>query len=352
MKTLHWIDDIHDQNSPPKGPAKRRLEKGLNVELNVVTVSARLEFGKFLSEIDPTTSCGVVMDYQLTKVGDNGTTAFGNTWAAEIRAAHPNIPVIGISHERESDIPKLRLEAFLAFFARNDLMGYKPPLENLAALLKGYADVCDAQAKKPIRSGVELLIEVTRPSEATAELLRSAIPSSLRGNWDVESPHTAGRWIWHDLQGLPGFLLDEIGLATELGLNLEGFQRVHNRFKKARYQGAFASDSKPRWWASEIRAALQELIGKDCIGPLSTERDLLLGLVKVKKDQRRRLFSHAHGRKLVEGIPDCVAYIDDLREEPHRVQAFFADTYVDERDANPAFGFTARRVFGTSPVHE
>ena len=58
------------------------------------------------------------------------------------------------------------------------------------------------------------------------------------------------------------------------------------------------------------------------------------------------LLARAHGRKLSDEVPDCVAYRDDQREEDDRVQALFEDTHVDDRDANPPFGFEARRVFG------
>jgi hypothetical protein len=82
---------------------------------------------------------------------------------------------------------------------------------------------------------------------------------------------------------------------------------------------------------------------------LAAEREIFLRKLRIKPSERKQMMAQAHGHKFADGIPDCVAYIDDLREEDHRVQAFFADTYVDERDANPAFGFTARRIYGSRP---
>jgi hypothetical protein len=114
MKTLYWIDDTHDQRKPPNAAAQKRLEKGLNVQLRIESIKDHEQFGKLLSNIGKKT-CGMIMDYQLTKAGEGGQMAYGNTWAAEVRAAYPSVPVIGISHERESDIPSLRLESFLAF---------------------------------------------------------------------------------------------------------------------------------------------------------------------------------------------------------------------------------------------
>src|SRR5262249_23876315 len=154
--------------------------------------------------------------------GEGGQMAYGSSWASEIRAASPSVPVIGISHEREIDIPKLRLEHFLAFFPRQDLLGPRPPYANLLALLDGYKLVYEKSLKQSGKTGVELTVELTKPHKPVLELLAAAIPPLLRGHWDAETPHIASRWIWHELQGRPGFLFDELSLATHLGLNVEG----------------------------------------------------------------------------------------------------------------------------------
>lgn len=345
MKTLYWIDDKHDQNSPPKGAAKKRLEEGLNVNLKVETISERSEFGKLLSDLDIDKTCGVIMDYQLTKVGEKGQTAYGNTWAAEIRAAHPRIPVIGISHEREADIPKLRLEGFLAFFSRNKLTGPNPPLCDVLALLIGYAQVYHVFENKAGKSGVDLMIDLLLPPAPAVDLVKAALTPSLRASWDVETPHAVGRWIWHELQGLPGFLFDELGLATHLGLTVSGLQRVRSKFDDARYKGAFASDGRPRWWVVSIRGIVEQLVGIQVVGSVSLAREELLKAVKIKTSERGALFSRPYGRRGSDEVPDCIAYRDDLREEDDRVQVLFEDTYIDDRDINSAFGFEPRRIF-------
>jgi hypothetical protein len=345
MKTLYWIDDTHDNNKPPNEAAKRRLENGLNVQLQVETIKERVQFAKLLPKLDEKKTCGVLMDYELTAVGEDGQRAFGTTWAAEIRAAHPAIPVIGISHKPECDIPKFRLESFLAFFQRDPLMGAQPPLDDIAALLSGYAMVHKIVKQQDGKSGVELMVGLIKPPADIADLLTAAIPSILRGRWDDETPHVAGRWLWHELQGLPGFLFDELGLATHLGLNLQGLERVAPKFSSARYQGAFASDGRPRWWASAVRKRFDEIVGRATVGQLSLDRENLLRALRVKVDERKALLSRPHGRSNSVAIPDCVAYGEDEREEAYRVQALLEDTVVDNRDANCAFGFEARRIF-------
>jgi hypothetical protein len=348
MKILYWIDDSRDKRKLPSGAVKRQLEKELGVTLCPgEPISDRAVFEELLSKMNPKNTRGVIMDYQLTGLGEKMQLAFGTTWAAEIRAKHSSVPVIGISHCAEEKIPKFQLENFLAFFPRNKLTDANPEIDNLKALLNGYRDAYRAfktQGKQP--SGTELMVKLLTPPAEVMDLLRSAIPSSFRGPWDKETPHAAGRWIWHELQGRPGFLFDELGLATNLGLNLNGLQRVKSKFDAARYQGAFASDGRPRWWVAAIRSIFEYIIGRPVVGPVSNAREELLKAARVSKTERNGLLSRAHAHKTADEIPDCVAYRDDQREEDDRVQALFKDTYVDDRDANPPFGFEARRIFG------
>ena len=345
MKTLYWIDDTHDEGKPPNEAARKRLENGLKAKLQIEQIEDREQFDKLLPTITAVKTCGVIMDYQLTKVGKKGQMAFGTTWASEIRAAQPTIPVIGISHERERDIPKFRLESFLAFFQRGVLLGASPPIGNLSALLTGYGEICERGKRQGGKSGVDLMVNLIMPPPDVTDLIRAAIPAALRGSWDAESPHVAGRWLWHELQGMPGLLFDELGLATHLGLNLKGLQRACSRFAMARYEGAFASDGRPRWWVGAIREIFEKQVGHQIVGPVSNARVELLQAMRIKTDERDSLLSRPYGRKNSTAVPDCVAYRDDEREDDHRVQASYDDTFVDDSDANAALGFEPRRLF-------
>jgi hypothetical protein len=131
-----------------------------------------------------------------------------------------------------------------------------------------------------------------------------------------------------------------------LGLNAAGLERVSAKFALDRYKGAFASGQRPRWWVAAIRATLEELVGRRVAGPASVARHDLLRSMRIKNNRHSEFFSRAHGHQGFAEVPDCVAYRDDQREEGDRVQALFVETHVDERDANPPFGFEARRVYG------
>lgn len=351
MKTLYWIDDSHDNQRLPQRAVKRQIEDGLGVVLKPdKTINDREEFTELLLGMNPKDTCGVIMDYQLTEVGEKRQMAFGTTWAAEIRAKYPSIPVIGISHCLEKDIPKFQLESFLAFFPRKQLTDRNPKIHDLRSLLDGHYDTYRAFERQGKKPGVELMVELISAPVEVLEILRSSIPANFRGGWDQETPHAAGRWIWHELQGMPGFLFDELRLATYLGINLAGLRLISSKFAAARYRGAFASDGRPRWWVASIRKIVDEITGVPTVGPVSSARETLLGALKIKAADRNSLLSRPHGRKGSHEIPDCVAYKDDELEDDDRIQALYEDTKVDDRDVNPNFGFEARRIYAPAKL--
>ncbi len=182
-KILYWVDDTHDVGKPPSPAEQKRLEKGLKVSLAIRTIENRKQFDEFLAQLDSTKGkdvVGVIMDYQLTGVGENGLWAYGNTWAAEVRAVAASIPVIGISHEAEKRIPRLRLESFLAFFPRDVLMGLHPPFADLSALIEGYGEAYGAfgKQKDDEHSGMELILQLVKPPKRPLIwLLRPFLPN-------------------------------------------------------------------------------------------------------------------------------------------------------------------------------
>jgi hypothetical protein len=344
-KILYWIDDAHDKSRPLKDPTKRRLEAGLKVDLQVQRIDERKEFDDILHTIEAVKTCGVILDYQLTGVSQANELTFGNAWAAEIRAKAPSLPVIGVSHANLETIPKLRLEGFLEFYPRDELLGLHPPIVDLAALLTGYAATFQIYQKLDGKSGVQVLRELVDPPKMSTELFENAIPMDLTGEGDEETPHVAGRWIWHELLGRQGLLFDDLGIATYLGLNRTGFSAIADRFKPAIYKSAFASAARPRWWVSGVRPIVEKILKHDVVGSVASFRGELLKTLKVPGSKHADYFSKAHARRDPKLIPDCVAYRDDGCKEKERIQALVEDTRLDPRDENMPFGFEARRIF-------
>lgn len=117
-KTMYWIDDTQKSmgRQTPSDATKENFKKSLNVELKVLGISASSQFDTFVTDLDEKATYAVMIDYQLVKVGAGNRTEYGTTWAAQLRAFKPAIPIIGLSSERESSIPRFRMENFLAFF--------------------------------------------------------------------------------------------------------------------------------------------------------------------------------------------------------------------------------------------
>ncbi len=352
MKTLYWIDDAHDQNSrrTPHGPNAKAIKDGLVVDFEVKLFSAHKDYAEFIAELDESKTCGVLMDYKLTNVGALAGSEYGTTWAAQLRSLKPSIPIIGVSLEKEKEVPKFRMENFLAFFSRKVFLAGKPPLLELKALLEGYSAIWRARERDKSASGLDLMTKLTKAPKEATELLRVAIPPALRGDWDDESPHAAARWIWHQFQGELGFLFDELEAATFLGIKKEAFlEYAADAFASARYTGALACSDRPRWWVCQMRGAAEKQIGQGLVGPAAQSRDKLLLSLGVKKPKIAALFAKTYGRQGCDKPPECVAYKDqDSKNEgrlKERVPALLKDTLIDEADANPPFGFQARRHF-------
>lgn len=152
---LYWIDDVFDKQDLPSEAERELIEDALGAELVAEKVGSRSRFAELVESMNPEETLGIVMDYQLQRV-DSGSDTKGSVWAAEVRIKHPEIPVIGISHLNENQIPRLQLANFLAFFPRSRLAEPQPEYENLNALCLGYHEVfkyySDSKTRKRIRS--------------------------------------------------------------------------------------------------------------------------------------------------------------------------------------------------------
>lgn len=350
-KTLYWIDD--DQKTKnrqaPEGAPKEELEQALGVSIEVKPFPSSSEFEAFVNTIDAQKTYGVLMDYQLVKVGAGKSTEYGTTWAAHLRADKPSIPVIGLSSERESSIPRFRIENFLAFFPRGDLIGDTPPTGQLRSLFEGYRRLWQQYQQKKSEVGLDVIMPLIKAPDTILDHVRTALPSALRMKWDDESPHAAARWIWHEFQGRTGFLFDELETATYLGLTEGAFRQHQDHFNAARYNGALACNDRPRWWLAQLRGVVEGLVGTNIVGPTSHARDRLLAALKVPVKAREAMKSQPHARKPDSIIPECVAFRDGESKNAGklgaRVATLLRDTIVDEQDANPPFGFQALRYF-------
>jgi len=352
---LYWIDDEYEiaaKRRVPTGAGKREIESGLKADLKVQLFKNSSEYGAFIAELPVSSTYGVLMDYQLTNVGEKNKVEYGTTWAAQLRAQKPSIPIIGLSSEDGKKIPKFRMENFLAFYKRNELVGAKPHLVGeLFSLFEGYRSLCAKWKSQKGAFDLNHFMKQLHAPDPITDLLRVTIPEELRSLWDEETPHAASRWVWHQLLGVAGYVFDEIEAATYLGLTESAFLefKKNKYFQAAQYIGVFACDVRPRWWICKMRSAVEAILDDEVMGPVSHSRDELLGALEVPKKAREHKFARAYGHKGRGLIPECVVFPDqDSKNQGYldkRVPALLRDSVVDESDANPPFGFQSPRHF-------
>jgi hypothetical protein len=281
----------------------------------------------------------IVLDQNLNEVATEGLKLQGSSLAVSIRAAAPLIPVVGVTAVGIPKIPELQREQFIELFSLDDLQsGARVP--DLYAIIDGFAALSTGRNRRSVGGDQSARVRLIRrwfgcPAEDN-DLLSSCLPGDFLGAWDTETPHVFARWVWHTLLGRPGFLYDDLEIATLLGLTQSGLTMLLPKLGGCGYDGIFASVARRRWWLSRVRHAVRDAAGASASEPLWKLGRELLGA------ERAADFSRCHGRPESDCVPDVVAFEDDLLRD--RVQALSEDTKLLETDTPPP-GFEKRLVF-------
>ena len=281
----------------------------------------------------------IVLDQVLNGVATDGLELQGSSLAVSIRATAPSVPVVGVTAVEIPGIPGLQREHFIELFRLDDLQsGARVP--DLYAIIDGFAALSAGRSGRSIGGGqndrVRLIERWFKCPAEDRDLLVSCLPGDFVGSWDKETPHVFARWVWHTLLGRPGFLYDDLEVATLLGLSQRGLPRLLHTLDGCSYDGVFASVARRRWWLSRVRHAVRGAAGAPVTEPLWKLGRKLLGACPAAD------FSRCHGRPDSDCVPDVVAFEDDLQRD--RVQALSEDTRPLETDTPPP-GFEKRLVF-------
>jgi hypothetical protein len=111
--------------------------------------------------------------------------------------------------------------------------------------------------------------------QSEIDSLESILPSEFKATEQKTTPHRLARWILGIFKERPGYLYNELRTATLLGLSVEGFAKVKEKFEGSLYRGVFATDSAPRWWVASIFEQLAELtLGSSYSEPQLAGREL------------------------------------------------------------------------------
>jgi hypothetical protein len=177
----------------------------------------------------------------------------------------------------------------------------------------------------------EHLVDCLKPPERDRAELLLLLPEEFQSSNHPATQNRMGRWIYSLLLARPGFLYDELHVATLLGLTQAGFRKVIDMFVKARYKGVFAMESKPRWWVSEVHRIL--FSGK---GPESPSVPQIAGRNLPGIDAGD--YSLCYVSKKTEPPPDTVALADATKGATHRVvRRVYAKQHPNDPGTTPGF---------------
>lgn len=343
-----WIDDRTDTLRSAAQDAIRNPDhpslSGKHARLDVRKVVTDRQIVDIIAELSEKQAQKqhlpdlVVIDQKLDVSSENDIVQRGSSIAAALRAQVHAVPLVGVTSGRLSDFSSLQKEQFVDVILR-DSVHRQDRIPDLYAIAEGFSAIRRiVPAIQGRGSAINVLSKTFGAPPEEAGALTVCLPGEFKADWDVDTPHLLARWVWHTLLGRPGFVYDDLEVATMLGLSPIGFESLMPRFVMCQYSGAFSSPSRRRWWVSMVRIRARELSGEKANTPLWTAGRKIVG------DTDRRLLSRCYGRRESKCIPDVVAYKDERLDPKGRVQALSDDTVLVESDVPPT-GFEQRRVF-------
>ena len=343
---MWWIDD---EPKRLKSLALRRIEEGRHPALTgkrhaklepmfLRDTADRIELEGTLTKAEKGRKLPdlIIFDQNLNLAAANGIELRGSVLAVAVRAQAPTVPIVGVTAGDFSRIAELQRDQFIELFRLDDLQsGDRIP--DLFAIADDYARIAREResSDSPIRRLRRILRWFDCPGD-DADFLSSCLPGDFIAPWDDETAHAFARWVWHTLVGRAGFLIDDLELATMLGVKEKGLEKLTEHLRRCEYRGIFNSPVRRRWWVSRAREAIRSAAAAPTTEPLwKLGRQLLTEKYAVD-------FSKCYGPASKDCVPDVVAFQDDTRRQ--RVQARGDDTKLIETDTPPV-GFEQCRVF-------
>jgi hypothetical protein len=310
--------------------------------LKVIRLGKSISVEQVLVDIDQARKTGelpnlIVVDQMLTLSSSGGVIQKGSSFAVTLRDRNPKnslIPLVGVTGAPLSEVAELQRRQFIEFFPRDDLQsGARVP--DLYSIADGFAALLSEYYKassRPISS--KSFLRLFDTPEEDAPLLLNCIPGEFKSVWDEGTPHEFAQWIWHTFMARPGFLYDDIETSTLLGLNQDGFSRLWKQLVQCRYDGAFASAGRVRWWVSKIRQKTRELTRAVPTDPIWTLGRQLVG-------DKSQFFSKCLGMPVEDAVPNVVAFADGTLRKRVQTRLEYAEPLETD---SPPLGFEQRYV--------
>jgi hypothetical protein len=338
---VHWFDDIASKVEDAKESLRASAaDAGFNLDLVFHAIKPDLEGIKdAIESIKTSPNDLLLVDH---KINDPGSMVIkGSAIAHLLRLNFPNTPIVCVSAAWSETQPNKS-------FDQEDLSEYACTIayssihdqaEFLRTIATDFSKVCSAVEKQV--SVAQALLNA--PTDDCAELDR-ILPTEFHlldqkstPHHFATTPHRLAHWILNTFLKRPGFLYDRMRVATMLGLSVQGFSKVQDKFSRAEYTGIFKNNATPLWWVSEINNILYELL------PELHTRSQLAGRELPRINQVDH--SKCWVEQTNEAVPDAVAYIDMNNNEEVPVNS--RNTRIHPKDDPTLPGFEARLVIST-----
>jgi hypothetical protein len=289
-KAIVWIDD---------DPRRGRTATDIGARfINVRRDDGATELESFFD--NPAPPSLVILDHMLDKAKiKNRLFQRGSTIAEAIKEKWPSCPVVGVTNATLVKNVNVRTRrAYDAFFS---FANFGKHIRELKSIERGFALI----AKADVRAA-ESLVKRLKPPHEEIKRLVAVLPDDLQEAFGDQS--VASRlytWVSRLIRR-PGFLYDALWSATALGLTMEGFRKVEDRFAAAKYTGIFVCDDQPRWWSSRLTEVLYDLC-KPEHGELSWHCGRRLAGITPQDFSRCYVCD--------DELPETVAYVDAASDE-------------------------------------
>lgn len=181
----------------------------------------------------------------------------GSSLAHLLRGAHNSVPIVCVTaaYDQRKAFDQEDISEYSALFLYRDLGDHVEHLYSIAV---------DFPRLSPTGADVRAhLVSLLKAPPKDASDLLAVLPDEFRNQPHSTTQHRIAKWILGTLFKRPGFLYDPVYAATLLGLSEAGFEKVQHLFKRALYKGVFATKSTARWWASELRRIVFDLVPAD-----------------------------------------------------------------------------------------
>lgn len=330
-----WVDDKADRAASFVGALDGTL-RGQQVEtkLEVVAITEDLavNLDRLVEQWTVSPPDLLMLDHDFSKVPKRLFDMHGSALAHLLRIRLSNTPIVCVSGQsiNSDEFSVEDLSEYTYLFDINEVHNEKN-LERLFAIAVDFKLLC-FPAKQAVR---QALVDVLNPPDIDRTPLLNILPDEFEGTYvHSASPHRIARWVLNVLMNHQGFLYNALEAATFIGVTEAAFlSKIKANFNGALYQGPFATEATPLWWASALTNCLYSALPQHTnLAPAEAGRKFE-GI--TEDDFSRCAVTNEH-----TPAPDVVAYTDATESERRAVRHPF--TVPVSSDASAVFGFSTR----------